>query len=153
MNASPMDREIAEVTGEEVGTIVARGFLPLQSTSLSLDADERALITDWMNAGGPLLLSGQEIAYDLADPASPHFTPETILFFINQLHGLYTTTQGPLFVEPLPLLNGQRQRGRGHQPRDDKGDQHRACCGHATPRGRCGTWYSRHRDALSNFRR
>ncbi len=67
------------------------------TTSLSLDAGERALITSYLAGGGKLLVSGQEIAYDLADPASPHFSGETIIWFVNTLRCLYTTTTAGIY--------------------------------------------------------
>jgi hypothetical protein len=69
-------------------------------TSLSLDADDRALIGAYHDAGGKLLLSGQEIGFDLFDTQSPWFTPETITWFITYLHCTYTTTYSTtLFVD------------------------------------------------------
>jgi hypothetical protein len=67
-------------------------------TSLSLDEVERTLISDYLADGGNLLLSGQEIAYDLADPSSPYFSSETILWFINTLHSLYTNSSSAIYT-------------------------------------------------------
>jgi hypothetical protein len=64
------------------------------ATSLSLDSGERALISGYLGAGGRLLLSGQEIASDLAAAGSPYYTVETLLWFINTLHCMQVSSMG-----------------------------------------------------------
>jgi hypothetical protein len=69
-------------------------------TSLSLDEDDRALISAYMDQGGEILVSGQEIAYDLCDFTGPHATGETIVWFINYMHATYQISfSTTLFVE------------------------------------------------------
>ncbi|MGD8397087.1 MAG: Omp28-related outer membrane protein [Candidatus Eiseniibacteriota bacterium] len=69
----------------------------------SLTPADRAALGGFMDGGGKLLLTGQEIAYDLADPSSPNFTPESITWFVTYLHALYTTTfSGSLFLTGVP---------------------------------------------------
>ncbi len=71
------------------------------TTSLSLDADERTLLASYMDGGGKLFLTGQEIAYDLADPLSPYYSPDTILWFILNLQCGYQQT-----VSGIPYVSG-----------------------------------------------
>ncbi len=72
-------------------------------TSLSLDAGERALIGSYLAGGGRLLLSGQEIAYDLADPTSPYFSGETITWFVTVLHASYQNSFSSIyFLDGVP---------------------------------------------------
>jgi len=43
----------------------------------AITADDRATLAVYLAQQGSLLLSGQDIAFDLADPASPNHTPDT----------------------------------------------------------------------------
>jgi hypothetical protein len=47
------------------------------------------VIKTFLDNGGNLYLNGVDIAYQLADPASPYYTSETIDFFTNYLHSSY----------------------------------------------------------------
>jgi hypothetical protein len=58
----------------------------------TLTPNDRAALGSFMDDGGKLLVTGQEIGYDLADPTSPNFTPDSIVWFINYLHALYNGT-------------------------------------------------------------
>jgi len=50
---------------------------------------EMNVIKAFMDNGGSLYLNGVDIAYQLADPASPYYSTETQNFFNNYLHSSY----------------------------------------------------------------
>ena len=58
-------------------------------TEPGLNGDEINLLKTFLDNGGNLYLNGVDIAYQLADPASPYYTSETIDFFTNYLHSSY----------------------------------------------------------------
>ncbi len=51
------------------------------------------VIKTFLDNGGNLYLNGVDIAYQLADPASPYYTSETLNFFTNYLHSSYILTE------------------------------------------------------------
>ncbi|HKQ57695.1 MAG TPA: hypothetical protein VJY35_07485, partial [Candidatus Eisenbacteria bacterium] len=57
----------------------------------TLNADDRAAIDAYRAAGGKLLLTGQDIAFDLCDPASPNRTAATESWFENLFKVNYTS--------------------------------------------------------------
>lgn len=70
-------------------------------TEPGLSADEMNVMKTFLDNGGSLYLNGVDIAYQLADPASPYYSTETLDFFTNYLHASYilrehsaTITQG-----------------------------------------------------------
>ncbi len=63
----------------------------------TLTESDRSAISGWLDSGGRLLLTGQEIAYDLADPLSPNFSPETIVWFVTTLHAIYQNTCASIY--------------------------------------------------------
>lgn len=50
---------------------------------------EMEVIKTFLDNGGNIYLNGVDIAYQLADPASPYYTTESIEFFNNYLHSNY----------------------------------------------------------------
>ncbi len=69
----------------------------------SFDADDQAVIGDYLSAGGALLISGQNAASDLCDPGSTWYSVDS--------HNWYTATTGCDWVadhgSPGPLLSGE----------------------------------------------
>ena len=59
------------------------------TTEPGISSDEINVIKTFLDNGGNLYLNGVDIAYQLADPASPNYTSETIDFFTNYLHSSY----------------------------------------------------------------
>jgi len=51
----------------------------------SLDADDRALLGSFLDGGGALMLSGQDLAGDLCDPSSPDYSDEAKSWFEGNL--------------------------------------------------------------------
>jgi len=58
-------------------------------TEQGISPVEMNVIKTFLDNGGNLYLNGVDIAYQLADPASPYYTSETIDFFTNYLHSSY----------------------------------------------------------------
>jgi archaellum component FlaG (FlaF/FlaG flagellin family) len=84
--------------------IITSDFIPANADSLNtfniivwntgitepgISADEMDVIKTFLDDGGNLYLNGVDIAYQLADPASPYYTSETIDFFTSYLHSSY----------------------------------------------------------------
>ena len=59
----------------------------------TLAASDRAAITGYLVGGGRLLLSGQDIAYDLCDPGSPNYSPASLAWYESTLHTRYVSNQ------------------------------------------------------------
>jgi hypothetical protein len=55
----------------------------------TLDADDRQKVGDYLAAGGALLLSGQDIAYDLCDTGSPNYSVASRAWFEDWLNSTY----------------------------------------------------------------
>jgi len=73
----------------------------------SLDADDRLLLTDYMDQGGALMLSGEDIAGDFCNPASGWFDPVACDWWENWSHSIYTgdiSTPSPIMGEPDGFL-------------------------------------------------
>jgi archaellum component FlaG (FlaF/FlaG flagellin family) len=58
-------------------------------TEPGISTDEMNVIKTYLDNGGNLYLNGVDIAYQMADPASPYYTTETMEFFTNYLHSSY----------------------------------------------------------------
>jgi len=58
----------------------------------SLDASDRTAISDYLAGGGKLILSGQDVAYDLCDPASPNYSPENFTWYQTRFKTRYVGT-------------------------------------------------------------
>lgn len=57
--------------------------------SPTLDATDRANLTSFLNGGGDLVISGQNIAYDLCDPASSNYSVAACTFLADYLGATY----------------------------------------------------------------
>ncbi|MFH1679152.1 MAG: FlgD immunoglobulin-like domain containing protein [Candidatus Eisenbacteria bacterium] len=57
--------------------------------SPSLDSDDRTALTGFLTGGGKLLLSGQNIAYSLCDPASAEYSAGACSFVTGYLRATY----------------------------------------------------------------
>lgn len=55
----------------------------------ALDSDEQNALAAFLENGGRLFLSGVDIAYQLADSTSPHYSQNSLAFFTNYLHASY----------------------------------------------------------------
>ena len=58
-------------------------------TEPALSPDDINALGFYLDFGGRLYLNGVDIAYQLADPTSPYYTPNTLAFFNNYLHSNY----------------------------------------------------------------
>ena len=58
-------------------------------TEPGLNDDEINALGFYLDFGGSLYLNGVDLAYQLADPQSPYYTPNTLAFFNNYLHSSY----------------------------------------------------------------
>lgn len=63
-----------------------RVFWLTGETSPSLDATDRAAITSYLAGGGEMLLSGQDIARSLCDPASAEYSAEACAWLASNFH-------------------------------------------------------------------
>ncbi len=55
----------------------------------TLDASDRTAIAGYLTGGGKLLLSGQDIAFDLCDPASPNYSAANVTWYETNLKTRY----------------------------------------------------------------
>ena len=55
----------------------------------SLEIDDRAALTSYLESGGLLYMSGQDIGWNLCDPASEEATPDAISWYNTYLHAEY----------------------------------------------------------------
>ncbi|MFQ6093239.1 MAG: S8 family serine peptidase, partial [bacterium] len=65
----------------------------------SLDANDRAAISSYLDGGGNLFISGQDIGWDLADPTADgigEYSEETVVFYNNYLHAIYYADDSPV---------------------------------------------------------
>lgn len=80
------------------------------NTKPTITEDDRNALSAYLDSGGNLYLSGLDIAYELADPASPYYSTATLEFFNNYLHSDYVqrspnqlAAQG---IDGDPISNG-----------------------------------------------
>jgi hypothetical protein len=97
------------------GNLATIGSL-LWLTGLSepgLSEDEMNALRSYLDAGGRLYLNGVDMAYQMADPASPYYTANSLDFFNNYLHADYVTrvifTLAVNGVSGDPITNGISQ--------------------------------------------
>lgn len=92
-----------ERTSEVYGVVRSKTVLPFATqlhnfesilwmcaaTLPTLDSTEQKTLSNFLDSGGRLYLSGVDIAYELADPSSPHYTAKSLAFFTKYLHAAY----------------------------------------------------------------
>ena len=82
-------------------------------TEPTLIPDEMDALRSYLDTGGRLYLNGVDMAYQLADPASPYHTANSLDFFNNYLHANYVTriifTLAVNGVSGDPISNGISQ--------------------------------------------
>lgn len=66
-------------------------------TAPTLDATDRGAIGPYLDAGGDLCLTGQDIAYSLCDPTSSYYTLDNKAFFETYIHATYVMPNSNLF--------------------------------------------------------
>jgi len=71
---------------------------------VTLNMDEINALITYLDGAGRLYISGMDIAYQLADPASPYHTTETEAFFTNYLHSAYVMRY-PTFLHANGIPN------------------------------------------------
>lgn len=64
----------------------------------TLTEEDMAALAQFLDNGGRLYLNGVDIAYELADPASPTYTTNSLAFFTNYLHASYIKRQHTFLV-------------------------------------------------------
>ncbi len=76
----------------------------------ALAADDTLAVAGFLDAGGRLFITGQNIGYDLCDPASPYYAAEMKAFYENRLGAQYVLDDaGILAVDGLasdPITDG-----------------------------------------------
>ena len=78
----------------------------------TLNAADRTAIDAYLAAGGRLLLSGQDVAFDLCDAASPNRTAATESWFENLFRSNYTSNASgslalnPVASDPIAMIIG-----------------------------------------------
>ncbi|MDZ7375117.1 MAG: DUF4159 domain-containing protein, partial [candidate division KSB1 bacterium] len=74
----------------------------------SLEDPDRAAIAHYLDQGGSLFISGQDIGWDLADPAGDQHTSLTEQFYRDYLHAIYRADHsGSQRVIGIPGTIGQ----------------------------------------------
>ena len=68
----------------------------------TLDADDRALLAAYLGSGGSLLVSGDDIGYDLCDPASANYSVGNVQWVESFFDISYELDFGGTQVEGLP---------------------------------------------------
>ncbi len=63
----------------------------------TLDDTDRPAVAHYLNSGGNLCLTGQDIGYSMCDPTSSHYTLETWAFFEAYFHATYTMANANLY--------------------------------------------------------
>lgn len=73
----------------------------------SLEPDDRASLGAYLDGGGTLYMSGQDIGWDLCDPGSDNTSPEAVAWYNGYLHALYvaddSNIQSVVGVEADPI--------------------------------------------------
>ncbi|MDZ7264469.1 MAG: S8 family serine peptidase [candidate division KSB1 bacterium] len=86
----------------------------------SLTADDRMTLKSYMDQGGSLFLSGQDIGWDLADPSGvdySEYSASSVQFFENYLHASYRSDHsGSSRVIGMPGTIGQELSFDIYQP-------------------------------------
>lgn len=83
----------------------------------SLESPDRAAIAHYLDQGGSLFISGQDIGWDLADPAGDQHTSLTEQFYHNYLHAIYQADHsGSQHVIGVPGTIGQGLEFDIYQP-------------------------------------
>ncbi|OQX88028.1 hypothetical protein B6D60_02730 [candidate division KSB1 bacterium 4484_87] len=85
----------------------------------SVDANDRAALTEYLDHGGDLFISGQDIGWDLAEPNGEHgqFSEETLEFYENYLHAIYKNDNSLADqVVGMPATLGQDLKYKIYQP-------------------------------------
>jgi len=84
----------------------------------SLDSEDRMAIASYLNRGGRLFISGQDIGWDLADPSSDSYSENSVQFFRRYLHAEYLADHsGSSEVIGIPGTLCQGMRFHIYQPR------------------------------------
>ncbi|MBM4117170.1 T9SS type A sorting domain-containing protein [bacterium] len=68
----------------------------------TLDASDRALLGSYLTGAGALLVSGDEIAWDLCDPASPHYSAANVQWVSSFFDITYELDMGGTSVVGAP---------------------------------------------------
>ncbi len=71
-------------------------------TGTSLDADDRAAIGPFLDAGGHLLVAGEDIAWNLCDPASPDYSAASNDWVESFFDITYLLDSGSLEIQGAP---------------------------------------------------
>ncbi len=84
----------------------------------SLSPEDRIALQYYLNQNGNLFISGQDIGWDLADPASDHYSESSIQFYRQHLHALYQADDsGSQTVIGVPGSIGQGMKFKIYQPK------------------------------------
>ncbi|MCB1162250.1 MAG: T9SS type A sorting domain-containing protein [Candidatus Krumholzibacteriia bacterium] len=67
----------------------------------TLDAADRAVLGDFLGGGGSLLVSGDEVGFDLCDPASPNYSTANVQWVADNLDAGYEADFGDTQVDGL----------------------------------------------------
>ncbi len=63
----------------------------------TLDETDRAALGSYLDSGGHLCLTGQDIGYSMCDPTSSHYTLDTRAFFEAYIHATYVMANANLY--------------------------------------------------------
>jgi hypothetical protein len=103
------NRSLAPITAAEIQNFPEVVWFTGNSTP-TLNADDRSAITAYLAGGRGLLLSGQDVAYDLCDPASPNYSAANVTWYETTLKSQYvnnnSTSLNLVGVAGDPISNG-----------------------------------------------
>lgn len=63
----------------------------------TLDASDRTALAGYLGGGGDLVLSGQDVAYDLCDPGSPNYSAANVTWYETNLKSRYVNNNAASF--------------------------------------------------------
>ncbi|HWN80768.1 MAG TPA: FlgD immunoglobulin-like domain containing protein, partial [Candidatus Udaeobacter sp.] len=81
-------RNVASASASDLGNFPFLVWFTGGATA-GLDATDRTAVAGYLTGGGKLILSGQDIAFDLCDPASPNFSAANVTWYETNLKTRY----------------------------------------------------------------
>ncbi len=102
-------RSLASLTVEDIRHFPVAVWFTGNATP-TLDANDRTALTGFLSSNRALILSGQDIAYDLCDPASPNYSQANVTWYETTLKSRYVNNNSAGFnlngVADDPIANG-----------------------------------------------
>lgn len=90
-------RALQPPTADELGTFDAILWFTGEATPTLTEEDRQALEA-YLDTGGRLMMSGQDIGFALADPSSDEYSQSTLEFFNSYLHAEYVSDDAGIYT-------------------------------------------------------